>query len=235
MQCPGCSDAMIEERLDGRYGQRVASDLCFGCAVAWFDDYESSNLAPGAILRLFALIHERRAERRPSVLAHPACPRCHAPLQLTSDRQRHVWFQYWRCPAEHGRLTAFVEFLREKDFVRPLAPAELADLRARVKVVHCDCCGAPVDLEKTSACAYCRAPISVLDSAQVERVVHELRAADERRQTADPLLPARLMMDRLAVESFFRKIEGESSADTSSLGLVGTGIAALVGMMTAAE
>jgi hypothetical protein len=223
---------MTEERLDGRYGQTIATDLCFGCAVVWFDGFESVTLAPGAILRIFTLIHERRGERRPSVLERPACPRCRARLQRTSDRQRHVAFQYWRCPAEHGRLTAFVEFLREKDFVRPLAPAELAELKSRVKMIHCDSCGAPVDLEQTSACAYCRAPISVLDAAQVERIVQDLRAAEKRRQTVDPLLPARLVMDRRAVESFFRKLEGERHGDASGIGLVGTGIAAFVTMLS---
>ncbi len=110
---------------------------------------------------------------------------------------------------------------------------------------HCPACGAPVRgrdniplvswLLLGARCRDCRAPISVLDPAQVERVVQELRAAEERRQTVDPHLPARLVMDRLAVESFFRNVEGERHANASSLGLVGTGIAALVGMLTAAD
>lgn len=222
---------MAQERLDGRYGQTVATDLCFGCAVVWFDAYESTTLAPGAVLRLFTLIHERRAERRPSVIERPACPRCRVSLQPTTDRQRHVRFHYWRCVEDHGRLTTFVEFLREKDFVRPLAPAELAELTARVKTIHCDSCGAPVDLERTSTCTYCGAPVSVLDAQQVERVVRDLQAAEERRRTVDPQLPARLVMDRLAVESFFRSVDSGRSAPSSDLGLVGTGIAALVTML----
>jgi hypothetical protein len=94
--------------------------------------------------------------------------------------------------------------------VRPLAPAELADLRARIKTVRCDGCGAPVDLERGSHCGFCRAPVSTLDPAHVDQVVCELRAAEERRRTVDPTLPARLVMDRMAVDRFLHGIERES-------------------------
>jgi hypothetical protein len=200
----------------------------------WFDGFESLLLAPGAILALFTLIHEHRAEQQHQPLVRPSCPRCRARLAETFDRQRHVQFRYWRCPAEHGRLTTFVEFLREKDFVRPLAPGELADLKTRVKTVRCDGCGAAVDLERGSVCEYCRAPVSTLDPQHVDRVVQELRAAEEKRQTVDPQLGVRLAMDRLAVDRFFHAIERESgrSPDASAgLTLVGAGIAAVVGML----
>ena len=225
---------MQVEGLHGKYGQPLVLDVCFTCTVVWFDGYESLLLAPGAILELFTLIHEHRAEQQHQPLARPACPRCHARLAETSDRQRHVQFRYWRCPAEHGRLTTFVEFLREKDFVRPLAPAELAELRARVKTVRCDGCGAAVDLEQGSVCAYCRSPVSTLDPRHVDRLVRELHAAEEKRQTVDPQLGMRLAMDRLAVDRFFHGIERESgrSLDGSvGLSLVGAGIAAVVGML----
>ena len=127
LACPGCSQPTTAHALEGKYGQPLALDLCFPCNVVWFDGFESLLLAPGAILALFTLIHEHRGEQQHRPLARPACPRCRVALVETHDRQRHVAFRYWRCPAEHGRLTTFVEFLREKDFVRPLAPAELAD------------------------------------------------------------------------------------------------------------
>jgi hypothetical protein len=225
---------MASRPLEGKYGQPLALDLCFPCSALWFDGYESLLLAPGAILTLFTLIHEHRGEQQARALARPACPRCHVGLVETHDRQRHVAFRYWRCPDEHGRLTTFVEFLREKDFVRPLAPAEHAELKARVRTVRCDGCGAPVDLERGSTCAYCRAPVSTLDPANVERVVRELEAAEEKRRTVDPTLPARLVMDRMAVDEFFRRIHSESGRGLelgAGLDLVGAGIGAVLGML----
>jgi uncharacterized protein YbaR (Trm112 family) len=225
---------MRSHALEGKYGQPLALDLCFACSVLWFDGFESLLLAPGAILALFTLIHEHRSEQQQRALMRPACPRCRVPLVDTHDRQRHVQFHYWRCPAEHGRLTTFVEFLREKDFVRPLAPAELADLKARVRSVRCDGCGAAIDLEVGSTCPYCRSPVSMLDPKHVDQVVRELQSAEDKRHTVDPTLPVRLAMDRLAVDRFFNGIERESGRSLEGavgLGLVGVGIAAVVGML----
>ncbi len=235
VRCPGCSQPMAARALAGTYGQPLALDLCFACSAVWFDGFESLLLAPGAILTLFELIHAHRAEQHPRVLARPSCPRCRGALVETHDRQRHVPFRYWRCPADHGRLTTFVEFLREKDFVRPLAPAEHAELKARVRTVRCEGCGAAVDLQHGSACTYCRAPVSTLDPAHVERVLRELRAAEEKRGTVDPTLPARLVMDRMRTAEFFRRIERESGGGVElgavGIGLVGAGIGAVLGML----
>ena len=226
---------MRRQALDGKYGQPLALDVCFSCAVVWFDGYESLLLAPGAILTLFTLIHEHRGEQQGAPLAHPACPRCRAALRETFDRQRHVQFRYWRCSAEHGRLITFTEFLREKDFVRPLAPAELAALKARIRIIRCDGCGAAVDLERGSVCGHCRSPVSTLDPEHVDRVLAELRSAETRRHTVDPTLPARLALDRLAVDRLFQQIERESGRTELEvgigIGLVGAGIAAVVGML----
>ncbi len=226
---------MAPHALQGKYGQPLGLDLCPPCGVVWFDGYESLLLAPGAILALFTLIHEHRAEQQRRPMGRPACPRCRVALVETRDRQRHVQFSYWRCPAEHGRLTTYVEFLREKDFVRPLAPAELAELKVRVRTVRCDGCGAAVDLERGSTCGYCRSPVSTLDPAHVERIVDELRAAQAKRETVDPTLPARLVTDRMAVDDFFRRIQRESGRNVDlggGLDLVGAGIGAVLGMLT---
>jgi hypothetical protein len=227
---------MTAQPLAGTYGQPLTLDACFGCSVVWFDGHESLLLAPGAILELFGLIHRHRGERRGAPLAGPACPRCRARLVATTDRQRHVQFRYWRCASEHGRLTTFTEFLREKDFVRPLAPAELAELKAKVKTVRCDGCGAGVELARGSTCGYCRVPVSTLDPEHVERVVRALETAERKRKTVDPTLPARLAMDRMAVDRFFQRIERESGRGTpvgAGLDLVDAGIGAIVDMLTA--
>lgn len=226
---------MTAQPLEGKYGQPLALDACFACRVVWFDGHESLLLAPGAVLELFAAIHRHRGERLDAPLARPGCPRCGARLAETTDRQRHVQFRYWRCPAEHGRLTTFTEFLREKDFVRPLAPAELAELRAKVRTVRCDGCGAAVDLERGSVCGYCRVPVSTLDPEHVERVVQALAAAAEKRRTVDPTLPARLAMDRMAVDRFFQRIERESGRSPHvghGIDLVDAGIGAVLDLLT---
>jgi hypothetical protein len=104
---------------------------------------------------------------------------------VTHDLQRTTRFTYYRCPNGHGRFTPFVQFLREKDFIRPLSPAELARLRKTIRVVQCSSCGAPVDLEKDTACPYCRAPIAILDPDAVSATVHALQTAETKRTTVD--------------------------------------------------
>jgi hypothetical protein len=221
---------MASETLDAHYGRRVTVDLCRPCGAFWFDKHESISLTPGAVLHLFVVIGERPTDRQP-LAGSPRCPRCRGTLAATSDVQRGVPFRYWRCAGDHGRFIAFAEFLREKNFVRPLGGDELAALRARVKMIHCSSCGAPVDLTKTSACGHCRAPVSILDPAQVEKVVAQLRRDEEARQTVDPTLPARLMMDRLRAEGLFRKLEG-GSGWSEAPDLLDVGIAAIADLLT---
>ena len=60
-----------------------------------------------------------------------SCPRCHQGLVATADRVRATAFSYWRCPGDEGRATTFFDFLREKNFVKPLSPERLAELRPR--------------------------------------------------------------------------------------------------------
>jgi hypothetical protein len=198
---------MRDETLDANYGRRVGIDFCSACAALWFDARESLALTPGATLRLFTLIHERSPgdDRRPPSGA--TCPRCAQALVATADRQRNTRFHYWRCSAGHGRFITFAEFLREKNFVRPLDTTELAALRAHVRSVQCSNCGGGVDLEQGSACRYCRTPVSMLDPQQVEAVVQQLRDAEVARTHVDPALPARLAMERLEIERLWQAME----------------------------
>ena len=227
--CPGCSLPMSELSLDAHYGRTVSLDLCHGCGAFWFDVNESLALTPGAILKLFAVIAERHQERRPPA-GSPRCPRCRRTLALTSDMQRNVHFTYWRCPAEHGRFITFAEFLREKNFVRPLSGPELDQLKASVKMIHCSSCGAAIDLEHTSTCGYCRAPVSVLDAKQLETVVAQLQRAETERGKVDPALPMRLMADRLHVEHLFKSLDRSSPP-----GLIEAGLAALSDLFAPAD
>jgi Zn-finger nucleic acid-binding protein len=225
---------MARAVLDGNYGSRVELDVCHACAALWFDGMESLALTPGAILRLFAVIHEDRAQARSPLRNALGCPRCRARLVPTADVQRGTRFSYWRCPGEHGRLIAFLDFLREKNFIRPLSPRELSALRRNVRTLTCSGCGAPVDLERDVACRYCHAPISVLDAAQVEKVVEELRRAEAERQAPPPAdLPFRLLADKRHVERFYDRLrqEPEWGGVGDSFGLLEGGLAAVAGLL----
>jgi hypothetical protein len=226
---------MASQSQEGHYGRRLTLDWCAACGVFWFDSHESIALTPGSILRLFAQIGGERAVPHAPLSSQLACPRCHARLERTADVARATRFYYFRCPRDHGRLITFAEFLREKSFVRPLAPAELAELRAKVRMIQCSSCGAPVDLGAGSACGHCRAPVSMLDPKQVETVVRDLKLAEERRTTEDPLLAARLLGDRLAVDRLFREPRPVWAADGSGFGLVEAGLAAIAGLFTSLD
>jgi hypothetical protein len=223
MDCPACGVPMDTQTLEAMYGRTVTIDICHACTGIWFDTLESLRLTPGAVLRLFKLIHDRRGERA-TVAGMTRCPRCKAPLADTTDMQGATRFHYLRCPTEHGRFITFFQFLREKSFVRALDPSEIAQLRKSVRTVHCSSCGAPVDLERSGTCGYCRAPISMLDPDQLQRAVRTLQEAETRRATVDPQWPARLMIDRLVTE---RAVSEPHSTGFLRLGLLDAGLDAV--------
>lgn len=215
---------MDAQTLEAVYGRTVTIDICHACAGIWFDTLETLQLTPGSVLRVFRLIHDRRGHGAPAAEV-TRCPRCHARLAETTDMQRATRFHYLRCPAEHGRFITFFQFLREKNFVRPLSLPELAQLRKSIRVVHCSSCGAPVDLERSTTCGYCRTPISMLDPDQVERAVRSLQEAETQRTTVDSQWPARLLIDRLAGERAVAHPHAEGGA--LQLGLVDAGLQAI--------
>ena len=176
---------MAAVTLDGHFGRVVDLDICHDCEAIWFDHFENLGLAPGGTLKLFQMIGAERT--RPAAPLRPPikCPRCDARLFATEDRQRNTPFRYWRCPAGHGRLITYFDFLREKDFIRRLSDQQLNELRQSVQQVHCASCGAPIDLLHASACGHCGAPIATLDLKHIGRVVEELQQADAR--TRQPL------------------------------------------------
>jgi Zn-finger nucleic acid-binding protein len=199
---------MATHTLDGHLGRPVTIDLCQACQALWFDTRESVSLTPGSTLTLFRIIGEGAA--RPQHRDDAAtCPRCRARLRHTHDRQRDVRFQYDSCPSGHGRFTSFFDFLKEKNFIRPLTPQQLAQLRQNVQMVNCSNCGAPVDLSRGVACEHCRSPLSMLDMSQAGALVAQLQKADDRtRGPVDPSLPLELARARRDVELSFATIEG---------------------------
>jgi hypothetical protein len=220
---------MTTETLEGHLGTTVPIDLCLPCQVFWFDDKESLHLAPRAVLRLFGIIGDRAMQPKRPAAEHPACPRCHIRLALTHDRQRNTPFQYLRCLKQHGRLISFVEFLREKDFIRPLSAEQIADLRASVPTVNCSNCGAAIDLATSSACAHCGSPLSMLDLKQAGAMVAALHDADSSSRTIDPALPLRLEQARREVEASFASFQHDRAwlGDAATGGLINASLSAL--------
>jgi hypothetical protein len=161
------------------------------------------------------------------------CPRCNAQLRRTQDLQRSTRFEYFRCPNNHGRLTTFFDFLKEKDFVRPLTPQQIAELRRNVQAINCSNCGAPIDLAKRSDCGHCGSALSMLDTQQAERLITQLREADRTDKVVDPALPLALERARRQTESVFEGLDGRAGWDVEigSLGLVGAGLSQLIRLL----
>jgi Zn-finger nucleic acid-binding protein len=228
MDCPRCGDAMRDEQLGGHHGRSLTVDLCIRCQALWFDGHESLSLNAASTLSLFRLIGQQVARPEPGGVDLEKCPRCRARLRITHDMQRTTRFEYRRCPNGHGRFITFYEFLREKDFIRPLTAAQIAELARSLDAIHCSNCGAPVSLAAGAGCAHCGSPLSMLDLRQAEALIAQLQKADARaEQPVDPLLPLRLEQARRDVEAMFDGKPRSLSFDEVRSGLVGAGLKAL--------
>jgi hypothetical protein len=227
---------MVEQTLDAHHGRPVVIDLCHPCQSFWFDAHESPALTPGSTLALFRVIGENIARPTRSRADLAKCPRCQSRLRRTHDMQRTTRFEYLSCPHGHGRLTTFFDFLREKNFIRPLTPEQIAELRRNIQIVNCSNCGGAVDLTTGAACGHCGSPLSMLDMQQAEALVTQLRRADERTtQPVDPAplyrqtLPLEMARARREVEQAFAGVQGNELwwRDVTSSGLVAAGLSAV--------
>ena len=214
--------------VDRRAVGSLVVDLCVECQVLWFDPMESPQLTSAATLDLFRTINEARPAVRAPLPQAMACPRCDSPLALTHDLQHTTRFSYYRCQRGHGRLTPFFQFLREKNFIRPVPPEDLARLKSLVKIVRCASCGAPIDLATSTACEFCRAPIAILDPEAASRAVQELIATREP-QTPPPDDASRAAAGVMAAAEFERALAREQAQrrDGFAVDLIGIGLAAL--------
>jgi hypothetical protein len=225
---------MERQTLAGQLDRSIDVDLCEPCQSLWFDASEDLQLTPGATLSIFRSIgeHVRKPERLEGELVK--CPRCNGRLRRTQDLQRATRFEYFRCPNNHGRLISFFDFLKQKDFIRPLTPPQINELRKNIQIVNCSNCGGPIDLAKTSACAHCGSPLSMLDMQQAERLIAQLQAADAPKPI-DPALPLALARARREVEQAFQGTAEHSpwswSQESSALGLVGAGLSEIIRLM----
>jgi hypothetical protein len=223
---------MTGETLNGHLGTAVTIDVCLPCRMFWFDGRESLQLAPAATLKLFRIVGEETDGARAVMAAKPACPRCGARLLLTNDRQRNTAFRYMRCPKGHGRLVSFLDFLREKDFVRPLSGAQIKELRDSVQTVNCSNCGAPIDLNKETACTHCGSPLSMIDMKQAAQLIGQLQEAAAPRPV-DSTLALRLEAARREVEASFSSVAdgGGAFEGAASKGLIGASLSALLRLL----
>lgn len=211
--------------FDGTYGNPIEVDICFACHVLWLDKRESLHLSPRGTMDLFKTLHDHRDDPRHALTSQSLCPRCSTPLALTHDRGKGGRFSYHSCPRRHGRLTPFSEFLKEKEFVRELTPAEKSRVRAEVTNVQCSSCGAPVDVNGGFTCDHCGSPLSVLDADAVERTLSRLQQEDAER-AGDPVekeMRARTLASMEAMRSHpedqFHRYGLASARHGSSLGL----------------
>jgi hypothetical protein len=214
--------------LEGHSGATVTIDLCEACQAFWFDAYESLQLAPRATLTLFSRIGELAQRGKQAIGPVLHCPRCRGHLVKTHDQQRATAFEYWRCPNAHGRFITAFNFLREKNFIKPLSAAELEELRQNVQTVNCSNCGSPVDVARGSACPHCGSPLSIVDMKQAQMLVDQLRQASAPKEI-DPALPMNLLKARRDVEAAFTEFDSGRSwwRNASSSGLLEFGLAAV--------
>jgi hypothetical protein len=219
---------MQEESFMDRLNRPVVIDICHPCQAFWFDTRESVSLTPGSTLALFKIIGDKTGKPGPAGTDTPRCPRCREKLKETNDLQKTTRFRYLACPKGEGRFISFFDFLREKEFVKPMTARQIAELREQVQTVNCSNCGAPVDVEQGAACKHCGSPLSMFDMKHAEKLVGQLQKAEAVAQTVHPLFekefaamrkegtsPTRFANDRVWKE------------DVSVSGLVGAGLHAV--------
>lgn len=168
--------------LPAQYGGTVEIDFCFGCHGIWFDPTENLKLAPEAIATVFKQMHQHADAPRTPLATRLGCPTCHGRLVQGFDLVRNGRYITHRCEQRHGRFSSFAAFMIEKGFVRQLTQPEIADIAAKVGVIHCSSCGAPVDLRREDACSHCRSALSLLDPKAVEQALQRYASKSAARQ-----------------------------------------------------
>ena len=210
--------------LPKRYVGMLTLDLCFSCQGIWFDPSESEQISPTGIIDLFKLIHAHREDPRQPHGSSLHCPRCQEKLIVGLDLVRNQRFTYHRCLQNHGRFTAFAQFMIEKGFVRQLIPAEITSLASRIGTIHCTGCGSPIDIRTESVCSHCASPISILDPEAVEKALANYKNQEIQSKHRDPemLADAILANEKQRSRSY---IPEQPESIAGDLLLAGLGIA----------
>ena len=217
--------------LQTHLGMAVTIDACWPCHLIWFDQLESTSLSPGSVIELFKRIHAVREVSRNLVSMQTKCPICSTALQNTSDIAKGGRFAYSRCANGHGRLIAFTQFLREKNFIRSLQPNEIAALSVRVKQIRCSSCGGSINLETDNACTHCGSAISVLDDAAVEKALTALHLKEIERTSPSPeRMNEALLAAEVSARRARRMYRDAPGLDGLAAAGIGGGLADLVQM-----
>lgn len=217
---------MTNLALEGRLGPALDIDLCPACRAIWFDQYEDLRLAPSATLKVFGIISEKSAAAPSPLTGTLRCPRCQTRLLVTHDLQRTTRFQYWRCDGGHGRLMTYIDFLREKDFVRPLTAQQLDELKKNVQTINCSNCGAAIDLANDSVCRHCGSAISMLDLQQMARTIAQLQTAAAGHVSAEPAPAAAAPHEPANMDALMAALKAEERT-MSAPNLIATGLGLL--------
>jgi len=217
---------MTNLELGARSGSRLDIDLCPACRAIWFDRYEDLQMAPAATLKVFGIISAQSGAPTTPLTGALRCPRCQGRLLLTHDIQNTTPFRYWRCDAGHGRLMAYIDFLREKDFVRPLTPQQLDELRQNVQTINCSNCGAAIDLARDSVCAHCGSAVSMLDLQQMTRTIGHLQSAAAGQAPADATHAAPPLREPADINALMLALKAEERT-SSAPNLIETGLGLL--------
>jgi hypothetical protein len=202
MNCPNCASPMTDWKLAGRLGNQFTIDVCPPCQAFWFNRHEELGLTPASTLQLMKCIGDHSPSPKPTFADRLMCSFCGSNLTLAHDMSRSMHFVYWKCPSEHGHFISFFDFLKEKDFIRPLSLAEIQNLRVSVAEVHCSNCGGSVNLQLNSACPYCHSPISILDLPGQQQIMAQLKEATDAK-AVDPALPLKLAMTKAEASNYF--------------------------------
>lgn len=225
---------MSKHRFPSKAGGEVILDLCFFCQGIWFDEHESLQIAPGGIIDLFKRIHEHREDQRLPLAEPLRCPRCDDRLLHGMDVVKPGGrFSYHRCLQKHGRFNTFGQFMIEKGFVRQLTPLEISTLSARIGIINCSGCGAPVDIRHEVACGHCKSAIAILDPEAVEQALARYQNAEIKR-TAPPDLDllAEAILMKESKKSPQRTESRLSKLETMEVGdLLVAGVGLVIGLL----
>jgi hypothetical protein len=204
MICPNCAQPMTEWKLTGHLGVQLTVDVCTTCQAFWFERHEDLGLTPASTLQVMKYIGDHSSTPKPALPDRLMCPHCGSGLTLAHNMTRNVRFVYWQCSSQHGHYISFFDFLKEKNFIRPLSTQEIQHLRESVQEVHCSNCGGSVNLQTSSTCPFCHSPISILDLRDQQSMLAQLKeaAASDGKQV-DPALPLKLAMAKAEVSDYF--------------------------------
>jgi len=163
---------------------------------------------------------------------------CCAIELIATSTSKHDFIRLGVIPVAHGPRQADL-LVVAGTVTDKMAPAlkrvydQIPDPKYVISFGSCSNCGGPIDLAKTSDCSHCGSPLSMLDMAQAETLVAQLREADRSDRPVDPALPLALARARLQAESAFTGAPKNTEwlEEGLSFGLVGAGLSALVRML----